>query len=60
MRLVVLKFIQGTENRNTCKMITQLELVDDSVNIKIEAKETVKYFFCGVVSVYAVHTLYAM
>ena len=41
-------------------MITQLELVDDSVNIKIEAKETVKYFFCGVVSVYAVHTLYAM
>ena len=60
MRLVVLKFIQGTENRNTCKMITQLELVDDSVNIKIEAKETVKYFFCGVVSVYAVHTPYAM
>lgn len=60
MRHVVLKFIQGTENRNTCKMITQLELVDDSVNIKIEAKETVKYFFCAVVSVYAVHTLYAI
>ena len=44
MRLVVLKFIQGTENRNTSKMITQLELVDDSVNIKIEATETVEYF----------------
>ena len=44
MRLVVLKFIQGTENRNTGKMITQLELVDDSVTIKIEATETVEYF----------------
>jgi len=44
MRLVVLKFIQGTENRNTGKTITQLQLVDDSVTIKIEATETMEYF----------------